>query len=429
MSSPATAYLVSRYPGLTHSFVVGEVRALRATGVRVETATVRPVPDEQALSAIDREEREATHALLPAGPLRLARTHLQALTGSPRAYLATAASALGGAPPGGRARLWQFFYFAEAILLDAWLTERRLGHVHVHHANVAADVAMLACRLSAARGDAQPRTWSLSVHGPTELLDPRAHNLQRKVTAADRVICISDDVHAQVHALVSPAGRAKLVKVRCGIDVDAFDGREASSDRDREQLTILCVAALEHRKGHLVLLDALARLAGEGSRPRLILAGEGSERDTLAAAALRLGLADRVTFLGAVGHDRTAALYAAADVFCLSSYAEGIPTVLMEAMAAGVPVVATDVGGVSELVDDGRSGLLVPPARADRLADALDAVLRDEELRTRLGAAGRARVRADYTRTGAVARLRVALAPLISEAPGGGTTGRSGAAD
>jgi glycosyltransferase involved in cell wall biosynthesis len=411
--SEAVAYLSSRYPGVTHTFIVGEVRALRAAGVRVETATVRRVPREELLAADDREEDARTRALVPAGAAAIARAHGRALARSPGAYAATLLRALRAAPAGGKARLWQLFYFAEAILLWEWMEGLGLRHVHVHHANVGADAAMLACAFANRSGARRPWTWSLTLHGPTELLDVSAHNLALKVADAAAVVCISDFARSQVAALLPAAGQDGLHVVRCGIDTERFAARapcEAGGPK-----TILCVAALERRKGHRVLLEAFARLRAGGADARLRLVGDGGERASLEARARELGVAGDVEFLGAVAHDRLPALYAAADVFCLPSFAEGVPTVLMEAMAIGVPVVATNIMGVPELVEHERDGLLVPPARADLLAAALARLLADAGLRERFAARGRERVLADYDRARAVPALHAVLAPFIAE--------------
>ena len=410
MSQPACAYLVSRYPSVTHTFVTGEVRALRATGIRVETATVRRVPEDEALSAADRQERERTWALLPAPPLRFAGSHAAALARAPLAYLSTLVAAVRMAHAGGRARLWQIFYFAEAMMLWRWMRRRQVRHVHVHHANVSADVAMLACRY-ANRAGAHPRwTWSITIHGPTELFDVDAHKLAQKVADASAVVCISDFARSQVAALVDPATLAKVHTVRCGIDLPAF---RPPAERAGSSAEILCVAAMSRRKGHVVLLEALPGVVKKVPAARLTLAGDGPEREFLEKRASDLGVADAVRFLGAVEHDRMPALYEAADVFCLPSFAEGIPIVLMEAMAMEIPVVATRIMGVPELVEHERSGLLVPPARADLLADALVRLLTDQPLRLEMVRAGRRRVEADHDRAASADALRRILSPLL----------------
>ena len=410
MSQPACAYLVSRYPSVTHTFVTGEVRALRATGMRVEPATVRRVPEDEALSAADRQERESTWALLPAPPLRLAGSHVVALARAPLAYLSTLVAAVRMAHAGGRARLWQVFYFAEAMMLWRWMRRRGVRHVHVHHANVSADVAMLACRYANRAGADPSWTWSITIHGPTELYDVDAHKLAQKVADASAVVCISDFARSQVAALADPAALAKVHTVRCGIDLPAF---QPAAERPGSSAEILCVAAMSRRKGHVVLLDALPRVLERVPAARLTLAGDGPEREFLKTRARDLDVADAVRFLGAVEHDRMPALYEAADVFCLPSFAEGIPIVLMEAMAMEIPVVATRIMGVPELVEHERSGLLVSPARADALADALVRLLTDPPLRREMGRAGRRRVEAHHDRAASAESLRGILSPLL----------------
>jgi glycosyltransferase involved in cell wall biosynthesis len=406
MSDRACAYLVSRYPSVTQTFVANEVRALRAAGIRIETATVRRVPASEPLSALDREEYERTWALLPAPPARLIASHAAAFVRAPLAYVATVVAALRLAHAGGRTRLWQLFYFGEAMMLWRWMRSHALHHVHVHHANVSADVAMLACRY-ANRSGAEPQwTWSITLHGPPEFLDADAHKLAAKVADADAVVCISDFARSQVAALVDPAALAKVHTVRCGVDLTAFQPGAVAREHGAE---ILCVAAMSRRKGHVVLLDALPSVLEAVPGARLTLVGDGPERPFLERRAAELGVGDAVRFAGALAHDRTRGLYAETDVFCLPSFAEGVPVVLMEAMAMEIPVAATNIMGVPELVDDGVSGLLVPPARPDELASALVQLLRDPALRERMGQEGRRRIAADYDAKTSAAKLRQVL--------------------
>jgi glycosyltransferase involved in cell wall biosynthesis len=296
------------------------------------------------------------------------------------------------------------------MLLQAWLREQGLTHVHVHHANVSADVAMLATGYANGAGARPKWTWSLTIHGPTELLDVASHKLPVKVADAAAVICTSDYARSQIAAFADPAELGKVRTVRCGIDVSAFHPpTQANHDGECE---ILCVAALSRRKGHEVLIRALAQVRDAGGHARLTLAGDGQERKRLESLAADLGVSGAVDFLGAVRHDKVPELYERADVFCLASFAEGVPTVLMEAMATGLPVVSTNVNGVAELVDHGSSGLLVPPARPDLLAGALAQLAGDAELRGEMGAAGRRRVCEDYELHASVANLHAVLGPI-----------------
>jgi glycosyltransferase involved in cell wall biosynthesis len=163
--------------------------------------------------------------------------------------------------------------------------------------------------------------------------------------------------------------------------------------RDRERaLTVLTVGRLSREKGHEVLLRALAVPSPPGLPPlSAIVAGEGPERSRLATLAASLGLRDTVHFHGNVA--QPASLYDRADIFVLPSHSEGSPNALLEAMAAGLPVIATQVGGVAEIVEHDRTGLLVPPDDPHALAAALARLAGDRRLRRRLGDAARAHVR------------------------------------
>jgi glycosyltransferase involved in cell wall biosynthesis len=168
---------------------------------------------------------------------------------------------------------------------------------------------------------------------------------------------------------------------------------------------VLCVGRLVGVKGQAVLLQALARLIADGVNVELAFVGDGPRGGHLRSEAERLGVSEAVTFTGAVGQDEIARWYRWADVFCLASFAEGVPVVLMEAMATGLPVVTTTIAGIPELVEHGRSGLLVPPGRADLLASALGTLVADPAMRAEMGAHGRAAVIAGFAQRECAARL------------------------
>jgi glycosyltransferase involved in cell wall biosynthesis len=397
------AYITSHYPAVSHTFILREVRALRRRGVPISTTSVH-VSDEGLLSDVDREEFKNTHALLPARWGEVAKAHLYALVRHPRAYLSTLRLSIEQRRPGARGLLWQVFYFGEAVL--AWNHWRRVGvrHVHSHFVSVGADIAMLASHLGQQAGEG-PTGWSATVHGLIELRDVQWPRLAKKIEHADAIVAISDFTRSQLMAVVDERQWQKLHVVRCGIDPAAYDD---IGDPPAGRPRVVCVGRLFPEKGQSVLLHAFARLTERGVDAELELVGYGPSEDGLRALAEELGLADRVTFAGAVGQDKIADHYRAASVFCLPSFYEGIPVVLMEAMASRRPVIATAVAGVRELVRDGETGLLVSPGRADELADALERLLDDPALRRRMGEAGRRYVTGSYdidASAGSLARL------------------------
>jgi sugar transferase (PEP-CTERM/EpsH1 system associated) len=235
--------------------------------------------------------------------------------------------------------------------------------------------------------------------------NPRYRRMRRWMAPfIDRYVAVSEDLQ---HWLTERAGiqACKVAYIANGIDVAAFDVRHAAS-RSRRLLADLAppgsvlignVARLDKVKDQASLLAAFALVRAEaGDTPcRLIIAGEGGQRTALQQQIDRLDLQQNVRLLG--DRDDVAALLAECDVFVLSSIAEGMPVTLMEAMAAGLPVVATDVGGVASVVDDGVTGTLTPPSDPRALANALKSYVTDEILRRRHGAAGRARASAHFS--------------------------------
>jgi len=387
------AYVVGRYPAVSHAFVQREVLALRAAGARVETVSIHRARPEDALSAADRAEAKGTYALLPVRLSALLAAHLSALA-SPAAYLSTLVNALRSGPVGIKGRIWQLFYFVEAIMLWRHCRRRGVRHLHAHHLNQASDAAMLAARYANAAGAVPRWTWSFTMHGPNELYDVSRFRLAEKAASAASVVCISDFARSQVMGFAPEEVWPRLHVVHCGLDPTEFDGGEAAPAGDA--FRVLCVGRLVPFKGQALLIEAIASMRRSGVDARLTLIGDGPSRNDLERRAHELGLDDAVTVAGAVGQDEIRAHYAEASAFCLPSFAEGVPVVLMEAMAMRLPVVTTRVMGISELVDDGDSGILIRPGRIDELTAALGRLARDPQLRSRLGSRGREKVVAEF---------------------------------
>jgi colanic acid/amylovoran biosynthesis glycosyltransferase len=388
---PRIAYLCDQYPAVSHTFILTEVRALRELDLEIDTISIRRSDPVDLLSERDREEFGRTFAVLPIHPLDLIATHVRVLAARPRRYVATARLALSLSRQGARGRLWQLFYLAEAGVVFAHCRRRRIRHVHAEFTTPAADIALLAAHLGG-RG----WSWSFAAHG-TDIFEADRRTLAEKVRRARFVVCASDFGRSQLMMLVDEALWPRIHVVPCGTDLRRFTPQTGRRVGKRASLNVLTVGRLVAVKGHSVLLDAIGQLRARGGlRVALEIVGDGPRRAALEERTRALGLTDLVTFHGRVGHDDITRHYAAADVFCLPSFAEGVPVVLMEAMAMELPVVATDVMGVRELVEDGATGLLVRPGRADLLADAIARLAGDADLRRRLGAAGRQTVLREF---------------------------------
>jgi glycosyltransferase involved in cell wall biosynthesis len=394
---PAIAYLVSRYPAISHTFILREVRRLRRLGIDVRVASVN-VPDRapDGLTAEEREEAASTFVVKRAGLLGVARAHARAVLTAPARYGRTLVAALrlsGGHP---RRALYGLFYFIEAVVVSRWMADHRLSHLHVHFLTPAATVGLLVSRLA-------PVTLSFTAHGPDEFYEASGHAIGAKVAEATFVCCIAHYTRSQLMKLSDPAHWSKLEVVRLGVDAGVFTppGERTAGT----PFEILCVGRLVPAKGQHVLLAAVRRLVASGRPVRLRLVGDGPARQSLEQAARDAGMAAHVVFEGAVNQDRIRQLYASADVFALASFAEGVPVVLMEAMAMEIPCVATRVCGIPELIRDGEDGILVAPSDDAELAEALGRLMDDPTLGRTLGRAGRARVRDRYDLDRNTARL------------------------
>jgi colanic acid/amylovoran biosynthesis glycosyltransferase len=412
------AYLAGTFPSVSHTFISREINGLRDLGVELDTFSVRRPAAEELLNDADRRAARTTPSIQPPSPWGVLRAHMAAVTHSPSRYLRTLIQALKLSPGGVRAGLWHFFYFAEAIVLWDWLRERRIRHVHVHFANAATAIAMLYAHF----GAADAASWSFTMHGPTEFDNVHSFRLAEKVIRARFVVCISDYARSQLMKLVEPVQWSKLEIVRCGIDPQLFRpsrprhadaGQPPSGPDPHGRVTVLCVGRLVPEKGQSLLLEALDLLSSEAARKvRLVIAGDGPDRDKLHRLA-ESGASSEIVFTGAVNQTQLLSLYNDADIFCLPSLAEGLPVVLMEAMAMELPVVSTRIAGIPELVSDRQCGLLVTAGRVDQLAGALQELLEDKDLRRSLGRAGRERVMTHYDIRQSVARLHELYAAVV----------------
>jgi glycosyltransferase involved in cell wall biosynthesis len=380
------AYLNTRYPFLSHTFIQREVASLREQGVEVVTFSIRRPGVEELGVGADTREVSSTVYLLP-GVGRLGFGALRAFVTSPLRLVRVVLAAQRLSPGGLGARFRHLAYAVEAVALAQGMRRSGLTHVHVHMANNAAMVALLASRFD-------PRIrYSLTIHGSAEFFDVFRLRLREKAENAEFVRCISLFCRAQVMAWTSPASWDRFHVVHCGIPLDAFSGIEPGRDG---LLRVLTVGRLVAVKAYPVLFEALVILKARGIPWKLRMAGDGPERGRLEALAERLGIGDSVEFLGAIGEPRIPEELRRAGVLVVSSFMEGTPVVLMEAMAAGVPVLGTRVGGIPELVEDKATGRVVSPSSPQEIASALADIWERAPEAAARAAAARRRVESDF---------------------------------
>lgn len=381
------AYLVNQYPAPSHTFIRTEIAALEALGHTVHRHAHRRSraglvdPDDIA-------EQARTTVLSEAGALRAAGAALSWAARHPLRFASTLAFALRlAARHRGPGRLTHLGHFALACLLARRLRSLRVTHLHAHFATNSAVVALHCHRLCGVR-------FSFTTHVADELQAPHAQSLSDKVGAAGFVVVVSEHGR-ELLAQRAPEHAAKLRLIRCGLDPrwlqlagapECAPGRPAATQ-------LLCVARLDEQKQPLLLLRAAARLLDAGASCRLLIAGDGPLRPQVEALIEARQLSAQVQLLGWQTRMQIEEHLQRSQALVLASRSEGLPVAILEAFASARPVIATDVGGVRELVETGRTGWLVRPddeaALAAAMRECLDAT---PEVRRRLAEAGRRQV-------------------------------------
>ncbi|WP_374568488.1 glycosyltransferase family 4 protein [Ideonella sp.] len=381
------AYLVNQYPKVSHTFIRREIAALERQGASVLRFAVRGW-DAEVVDPDDQAERGRTHYLLQSGVAQLLIATLAQALAAPGRFFAALALALRMARRADRPWPFHLIYLAEACALVREL-QRQGGaeQLHAHFGTNSAEVVMLAHALGGP-------PFSFTVHGPEEFDKPQFLGLAEKIKRANGVVAISAYGRSQLWRWAALADWPKVHVVHCGLEASFFgDAAAPPSAAPR----LVCVGRLCEQKGQLLLVDAAAQLAAEGLNFELVLAGDGEMRPEVEAAIRRHGLGDRVRITGWISSAQVRDELIAARALVLPSFAEGLPVVIMEAMAVGRPVLSTYVAGIPELVRDGVEGWLFEAGSPEAAARAMRACLAaTPETLGAMGAAGRARVLARH---------------------------------
>ncbi len=385
------AYLTTGYPSPSHTFIQREIHELERQGIAIFPISINKVGANELLSDLDRSDAKRTFTIKQTSPLRAVVAAARLTLSSPKAVIEVFRLIVKLGVTDLKGLLWHLFQLVEAMLVVRECERRGVTHIHAHFGEVPATIAWFAAELGRRRSATSVQTWSVTVHGWREFTNENAAMLGHKMRSATFVAAISDFTRAQLMRIAGVAYSADhFTVVRCGLPMRdyPFEPRAVLCDVP----TVLMTARLADEKGHLVLLEALAALRRAGTPMRAIFIGNGPVAELLADATNRLDLSDVVTWMGAQPPSVVHQQLQACDIFCLPSFAEGLPVVLMEAMAVGRPVVTTYISGIPELVENNVTGLVLPAGRSDLLADALLRLVNDGELRAQLVKAGRTRV-------------------------------------
>ena len=354
------AYILNSYPQPSHSFIRREIRALEAQGHAITRLAMR-AGDAPLVDAQDLEEAAATQYVLRAGAVALLGAVLRSALASPARFLTALKLALQCGRRSEVGVVKHLIYLVEAAYVGQVCAAAQATHAHAHFGTNAATVAMLSDALG---GPA----YSFTVHGPEEYDAPRALSLGLKVQRSKFTVAITSYGRSQLSRWAGPAHWDRIKVVHCGIDSTRFP---APAPLPTGGPRFVVIGRFVEQKGQLLALDALAQLIKTQPDAHLTLIGDGEMRGVIEARIVALNLSAHVTLTGWVDEARILRELNDAHALLMPSFAEGLPMVIMEAMAAGRLVIATYIAGIPELVQPLETGWLVPAGDPDALATAM----------------------------------------------------------
>jgi colanic acid/amylovoran biosynthesis glycosyltransferase len=374
------AYFINQYPKVSHTFIRREILALERQGFEVQRIALRGW-SETTPDPVDQQEQAKTRYLLRQGLWGLVLPTLSTIITSPVRLFLALGLAIRVVRRSDRRIMRRLACIGEACRLVPWLRESKVSRLHVHFGTNSAEVGMYAHCLGGP-------PFSFTVHGPEEFESPMG--LAEKVGEATFVAAISSYGRSQLYLRCKATEWPKVQVVRCGIEPSFH--REAAPVAPGSH-RLVCVGRLCEAKGQLLLVEATARLRAKGIEMDLVLAGDGPLRGEIEAAIERQGLGNTIRITGWISSDGVRDEVLAARALVLPTFAEGLPVVIMEAMALRRPVLSTYVAGIPELVRDGENGWLIPAGSIDELMAAMeDCLSRSAEEIQRMGDAGHRRV-------------------------------------
>lgn len=377
------AYFTSVYPRATDTFVRNEVLRLRELGHTVETFSARRAEPSQLLSEDIRCEARSTTYIVSdrwlSAPLATARLLLR----SPIRFLLALWLAFRTRAPGIRTTIWQAAYFLEATVLAQELLNRNVELLHNHLGESSATVAMLASALAGI-------PYSQTIHGSYVFRAPERWALATKIIRSSFTACISEFTRSQCLVHVPLSEWHRLHVVRCSPAL-RFLTDEPKPAPERRRL--LWVGRMCEEKGIPVLIEAACRLATNGVAFELTLVGDGPLRGIVEDEIQRSGLSSRVRLTGWLSSEQVREEIEESRALVVPSFAEGLPVVIMEALAMARPVIATCIAGIPELIDNAENGWLVPAGAVEPLAEAMrEAIELPRDVIRRMGDVGRQKV-------------------------------------
>lgn len=376
------AYLINQYPKVSHSFIRREILALERQGYDVQRLAMRGWADELR-DEDDVRERSATRYVLQDGAVALGMDVLRMAIKRPGRFIKALTLACRIGLRSDRPLPLHLIYLAEACRIVPWMETHGARHLHAHFGTNPTEVAMLAHMLGGPE-------YSFTVHGPEEFDKPQFLWLAEKIRRAAFVVAVSSFGRSQLFRWAAHADWTKVEVVHCGID-PGFHSVPAQAIPAAPRL--VCVGRLCEQKGQMLLVRAVQAVVAKGIPIHLVLAGDGEMRGDIEKLIAECGLGQHISITGWIDGNRVREEMLAARALVLPSFAEGLPVVIMEAMALRRPVLSTYIAGIPELVRDGETGWLFPAGDVAGLASVLETCLNTapEQMHV-MGEAGHRRV-------------------------------------
>jgi len=371
------AYVISQFPAISHTFIRREIEALRKRDVSVTVTSIKrsgaPFKDVFQVQALNL--------------LAVSWAILREVFWHPIGFLRAWMLALAHRPSGLNGLIWAHFHLLEACVVANHLRGQKIQHIHCHFANSGATITLLAAALMKV-------TWSLTLHGISETDPPAGQLLGEKIGSARFVACASWFMRAQAMRMVSPDCWAKLTVVRCGIDLDALP---SSPPLDGDTIQFLAVGRISAEKAFTGLVETFGKLAKQFPNIALTIVGDGPDRKELESAIAQCARPSAIELTGALPESETLERIAGCHALILPSLMEGLPVVIIEALAQSKPVIASQVAGIPELVVHGRTGLLFTVGNWELLRTAIETLLLAEDKGRTMGENGREAIEREYT--------------------------------
>ncbi|MEY3219319.1 MAG: hypothetical protein RIT27_676 [Pseudomonadota bacterium] len=375
------AYLMTDFPSVSHTFISREIKEMQALGVHISCFAIHTPPAHEVAKEDD-DFKGNVFYFFPLNKWAFVKSHLMTLIRNPFQYLYWFWYIVSRPNTKLRDRLRCAVHFLEAIYLTVEMKKQQIKHIHAHFLQGNATVAMLISKFLNI-------TYSVTVHNSTLPMDKILQ--KEKIQHAKFLIAISN-YNKQKLLETAPTCGEKIFVVHCGLDPEQF----LPNPEIPNIFTFLAIGRLTWEKSYPDLIEACRILKNKNLIFQCIIVGDGDERQNIEQLIAKYGLEKEIKLAGLVLQEEIQKYYNKAHLFVLSSITEGIPVVLMEAMSKGLPVIATRITGIPELIDDKENGFLVPVNQPVEFANTIEFFMNNEMLRKEMGLKGRQKINQSF---------------------------------